>query len=197
MSAKLRSSADALRAFAAVWGVVALFWCNAAAGHDEPLTVELTTHVPPRCGFVAGSLVGQSGMPDLEKAARFNIRVKLDCNTPLAFGLIAARGQLTNLDASPDNSSFAFAKPYLVSVALETDLGTVHSDRCSSTDLVLGGSCPFTGAGPGEGLSSLRGIAINRDAVLTVEWPDQSAMGKRMAAGRYRDTLTMVVGPRA
>jgi len=196
MSAKQGLFAGTLRVLAAIGAVMTLMNGTAAA-HDGPLTVELTSDVPPRCGFVGGSLSGQSSTPDLEQPARFDIRVKLDCNTPFAFGIVADRGQLTNLDASPDGSSFAFAKPYRVSVALDTDKGTIRSDRCLSTDLVIGGSCSFAADAPGAGLSSRRGIAINRDAVLTVEWPDQSTMGNRLAAGRYRDTITMVVGPRA
>jgi hypothetical protein len=197
MSAKRRPSAGALRALATMCAISTLPLSSQVAAHDGALTVELTTEVPPRCGFVGGSLSGQGSTPDLDQSARFDIRIKLDCNTPFAFGVVADRGKLTNLDASPDGSSYAFAKPYRVSVALDTDRGTIRSDRCVSTDLVSGGQCSFAADAPGAGLSSRRGISINRDAVLTVEWADQSTAGNRLAAGRYRDTLTLVVGPRA
>lgn len=196
MSAK-RSLSGALRALATICALSTLSLSSPVAAHDGALTVELTTEVPPRCGFVAGSLSGQGKTPDLAEAARFDIRIKLDCNTPFAFGIVAERGKLTNLDATPDGSSYAFAKPYRVSVALDTDRGTIRSDRCISTDLTVGGACSFAADAPGAGLSSRRGISINRDAVLTVEWADQSTAGNRLAAGRYRDTLTLVVGPRA
>ncbi len=183
--------------FYATLSCVALVNPVAASADEGSLKVELVTQVPARCGFVAGSLIGQSATPDLERAARFDIRVKLNCNTPYSFGILAEQGKLTNRDAVPDRSGYAFAKPYRVSVALDTDRGGVKSDFCRSTELVSGGHCAFAADAPGAGLSSRRGISINRDAILTVEWADQATMPSRLAAGRYQDTLTMVIGPRA
>jgi hypothetical protein len=168
-----------------------------AAAQTGPVQVALEANIPPRCGFLPGTLVGQSRTPDLEAATRFDIQMMLDCNTPYAFGVVAQNGRLENLDAAPDGSGFAFAKFYQLSVALETDLGVIRSARCRSDTLVVGGSCAFAAEAPGSGLSSRHGISVNRAATLTVEWPDQSITGHRLAAGRYRDTLILVVGPRA
>lgn len=177
--------------------VAALTSVAPAAAQNGQVQIELAASIPARCGFVAGSVTGQSRTPDLEAAARFDIRINLDCNTPYAFGVVAQNGRFTNLDAAADGSGFAFEKPYLLSLALETDRGLVRSARCLSTTIVAGGACGFAAAAAGSGLSSQRGISINRHATLTVEWPDQDLAGQRLAPGRYRETLILVVGPRA
>ena len=171
---------------------------NVVCAQDGPITVEVIGEVSTRCGFASSEPVAQLPTRDLEQGARFDIRIGLDCNTPYAFGVVATHGLLTNQTAQPNASSgYAYSKPYSVSVALQTNRGTVRSDACMSGDLVPGGSCAFAAAAAGSGLSSGDGISIDQDAVLTVEWGDQSAMPNRLAAGDYQDTLTMVVGPRA
>jgi hypothetical protein len=45
-------------------------------------------------------------------------------------------------------------------------------------------------------LKSGRGISVGRDAIITIDWPAQSTLPRRLAAGRYKDTLILVVGPR-
>ncbi len=175
-----------------------IFTANVVSAQEGPITIEVIGEVPTRCGFASSEPIAQLPTLDLEQGARFDIRIRLDCNTPYAFGVVATHGLLTNQTAQRYTSSgYAYSKPYSVSVALQTSRGTVRSDACMSGDLVPGGRCAFAAAAAGSGLSSGDGISIDQDAVLTVEWGDQSAMPNRLAAGDYQDTLTMVVGPRA
>lgn len=189
---------QALRTCATALAGCVILTAGVAHAQDGPVTIEVVSEVPPRCGFAGGELAGQMPLRDLERSARFDIRIGLDCNTPYAFGVVATHGLLTNLTArSGGSGGYAYTKRYSVSVALHTDQGTVRSDACISSDLVLGGTCMFAAASVGSGFSSGEGISVDRDAVLTVEWVDQSTMANRLAAGQYQDTLTMVVGPRA
>lgn len=192
-----RTARSAASTLAPAFALATIGVPSSAAAQSSPVSIDISANIPPRCGFVPGTLSSQTGTPDLETPARFDIRLTLDCNTPYAFGVVAQAGQLANLDATADGSGFAFAKPYLLTVALDTDQGTIRSERCPSTTLVLGGECSFAASAPGSGLSSRRGVSINRDATLTIEWTDQSRFERRLAPGRYRDTLILVVGPRA
>lgn len=185
-------------AFAVAAGaVLSLSSGQAASAHTDAISIDISATVPARCGFVAAGPESVSSTQDLELAASLSVRLALDCNAPYALGVVAEHGTLVNRDAAPDGSGYAFEKDYRVSVALETDRGTVRSERCGSRDLVAGGSCSFAATQAGEGLGSGRGVSINRDAVLKIEWPAQSPAAPRLAAGRYRDTLILVVGARA
>lgn len=185
------------RAAAVAASVAACAFVQPALAQSQPLSIELAAQIPPRCGFASGGVSGAAGTPDLEAAGHLSIRVRLDCNTPYALGVVATNGALTNLDARPDGSGFAFAKPYSLQLALETDRGIIRSERCLSPQLRIGGDCSFMASAAGRGLGSGRGISVGRDAVLDIRWADQSTLPRRLAQGRYRDTLTLVIGPRA
>ena len=176
--------------------VLAVSIPSAVAAQSETVTVEVSAEIAPRCGF-ADAGPGETSAPgDLEQAARLSFGIKLDCNTPFSLGVVATNGALVNQDASPDDSGFAFAKTYYLSIGMETDRGITASERCVSTQIVAGGTCSFASTISGEGLSSGQGIAIDRDATFEVEWPDQRELTNRLAPGRYRDTLILVVGAR-
>lgn len=161
-----------------------------------PIEIELAAEIPPRCGF-EGDVRVPPGRADLEKAGHLVFRVKLDCNTPYAIGVVAEAGALTNLDALPDGSEYAFSKQYALALKLDTDQGERISGECYSPDLVAGGACPFASSAPGSGFGSGEGISVNRDATILIKWPDQRTLSNRLAAGRYRDTVTLVIGARA
>tara|TARA_R100000365_G_C2743492_1_gene72232 strand:+ start:1675 stop:2337 length:663 start_codon:yes stop_codon:yes gene_type:complete len=167
-----------------------------AFGQADAITIDVNADIAPRCGFIGASPLSATAPRDLESAAQLSFRLKLDCNTPFSFGVTAANGALLNQDALNDGSGFAFAKTYYLSVGIDTDRGVIASERCASSELVTGGTCSFASTVAGEGLSSRNGIAIDRDATLEVEWPDQRELTRRLAPGRYRDTLILVVGPR-
>src|SRR5690606_7725711 len=103
-------------------------------------------------------------------------------------------GRLTNRSASDDLSGYAFAKIYGLSLELDTDAGRVRGGRCLSSTLVEGGNCVL--AQPG-GLDSGDGVAIGREATLTVDWPSQTSLGRRLAAGDYSDTITITIAARS
>jgi len=169
----------------------------APSADNRVIAIDLRARVAPRCGVKDGSRGSIDANQDLEDAARLTLRIGLDCNTPYAFGVTASHGALVNLDVADDHSGYAFRKVYGLAVTLNTDAGAVHSTRCRSTDLVQGGRCAFAGNAVGEGLKSGRGISIDRDAVLTIDWPSQSTLPRRLAPGHYRDTLTITVGANA
>jgi spore coat protein U-like protein len=180
-----------------VLAAAAAFAAAPVQAQTESLEIDISAQIVARCGFAPGSNGAITAPQDLEEAASLATRIRLDCNTPYALGVTAVRGALVNLDAADDGSGFAFSKTYGVSIALDTDRGIIRSDRCSSADLISGGSCAFAGSAAGEGLESGSGISIGRDATITVDWQAQPALRRRLAPGRYRDTLILVVGPRA
>lgn len=168
-----------------------------ALAHGDSLQVDVRATIKERCGFAPGASASVDAPRDLEMAARLNVAVGLDCNTPYALGVTSQNGALVNIDARDDGTGFAFDKRYRVSLALQTDKGIVRSESCNSRELVAGGRCEFATSVSGEGLKSGRGISVGRNAIITVDWPAQSTLPHRLAAGRYKDTLILVVGPRA
>lgn len=181
---------------AAFLGILTTLSTATAHARTDSVDIDIAATIKARCGFHAGTPVSVDAPRDLEIAARLSVAVGLDCNTPYAIGVTSEHGALINTDASDDGSGYAFRKGYRVSVALETDRGTVRSEPCSSAALVVGGECPFASSVSGKGLGSGRGISVNRNAIITVDWPSQTALPRRLAAGRYQDTLILVVGPR-
>lgn len=182
---------------AALLGVVGLTIPQSVIAGAAPLTVDLAAEIPARCGFSNNGVRGAQNAPDLERKGQVALRIRLDCNTPYAIGVEARSGSLANLDAQPDGSGYAFSKPYSLTLKLDTDKGQRVSMPCISTQLIAGGNCPFAASTPGTGFSSGDGISVGRDLTLSVEWSDQRTSGNRLAPGRYRDTLIIVIGARA
>ena len=167
-----------------------------AQAHPDSVAIDVTAEIKERCGFTAKGPASVDAPRDLEDAASLSIKVGLDCNTPYAVGVTSENGALVNLDARDDGSGYAFSKSYRVALALETDRGIVRSERCRSGELSRDGNCDFAASRAGKGLKSGRGISVGRDAIITIDWPAQSTLPRRLAAGRYKDTLILVVGPR-
>jgi hypothetical protein len=171
---------------------------GSAAAQDGSVEIEVSAVIPERCGFAPSTPpLLRSAPTDLEAAQTFSVALPLDCNTPFAVGLVAERGALTNTTGTPDQSGYAFAKTYGVRVTLDTSVGSIQSARCLSSDVVAGGTCEFATSMPGRGLESGQGIATPGEVTLTIDWPDQSTLTQRLAAGDYSDTITVVVGARA
>ncbi|WP_395337160.1 hypothetical protein WBP06_21710 [Novosphingobium sp. BL-8H] len=168
-----------------------------AQAHTDSVAIDVTARIKERCGFAAAGPDAVAAPRDLETAANFSLAVGLDCNTPYALGVTSQSGALLNVDNADDGSGYAFSKRYRVSVALETDKGVVRSTRCTSDEMEEGGRCDFASMVPGRGLKSGAGISVGRNAVITIDWPSQAAAEPRLAAGHYKDTLILVVGPRA
>lgn len=181
---------------AALAGALTMLAMAPAQARTDSVDIDIAASIKARCGFSAGMPASVDAPRDLEMAARLSVAVGLDCNTPYAIGVTSEHGALINTDATDDGSGYAFKKRYRISVALETDQGTVRSEPCNSATLVAGGECPFASTVSGKGLGSGRGISVGRNAVITVDWPSQATLPRRLAAGRYKDTLILVVGPR-
>lgn len=167
---------------------------TAQAQSTEGVEIAVSATVAERCGFTPGAAAVLEATTDLEDAHRQDLVLRVDCNTPFSVTARAGAGRLVNRSAADDHSGYAFDKVYGVSLSVETDMGAMKSGRCLSTDLIEGGACIL--AQP-NGLGSGEGVAIGRDAVLTVDWPSQSRLGRRLAAGRYSDTVTLTIGARA
>ncbi len=183
---------------AAITLIAVVGGAGSAAAQDGSVEVEISAVIPERCGFAPSAVpLLRSAPADVEVAQTFSVALPLDCNTPFAVGLVAERGALTNTTSAPDQSGYAFSKTYGVRVTLDTSAGAVQSERCLSSDVVAGGTCDFATSIPGQGLESGQGIATPGAVTLTIDWPDQSALTQRLAAGDYSDTITVVVGARA
>lgn len=169
----------------------------AGAAHAQAtdgVEIAVSATVAERCGFAPSAASALNAAADLEDAHSQSLALRIDCNTPFMVTAKSEAGQLTNRSASDDLSGYAFAKVYGFSLELDTDAGKVRSERCLSTGLVEGGNCVL--AQPG-GLGSGDGVAIGRDATLTVDWPAQSTLGRRLAAGDYSDTITISIAARS
>lgn len=167
---------------------------TAYAQSTDGVEITMTATVPDRCGFTPGPALTLEASGDLEDAHAQSLALRIDCNAPFMVTAKSEDGRLTNRSASDDLSGYAFDKVYGLSLSLDTDVGQVRSGRCLSTALVEGGDCIL--ARPG-GLGSGDGVAIGRDATLTVDWPAQSGLGRRLAAGDYSDTVTISIAARA
>lgn len=196
MSPRARGTAGLLSS--AACALLILFTPDLALAQDASVEIEVSAVIPRRCGFARLAPPPlRSATPDLETAQTLNFSLPLDCNTPFAVGVTAENGALTNTTSRPDGSGFAFAKTYGVRMVLDTDHGNVRSARCLSSEIVAGGTCAFSSDQPGQGLESGDGIATPGAVTLMIDWPDQSTLNQRLAAGDYSDTITVVVGARA
>ncbi len=177
--------------------VVLLSGVGPAQAATDSVAIDVVARIKERCGFVSGAPAGITAPRDLESAANFSLAIGLDCNTPYALGVTSQRGALTNVDAADDGSGFSFSKRYRVSLALNTDRGIVRSAPCISDEMADGGRCAFATLMPGRGLRSGAGISVGRNAVISIDWAAHASAQPRLAAGHYKDTLILVVGPRA
>jgi len=167
---------------------------SARAQSTDGVEIAVTASVMERCGFSSDAAAVLNASADLEDAHSQSLVLRIDCNTPFAVTARSEEGRLTNRSASDDLSGYAFNKVYGLSLDVDTDTGLVRSGRCLSTGLVEGGDCIL--ARP-SGLVSGDGVSIGGDATLTVDWPAQSSLGRRLAAGDYSDTVTISIAARA
>lgn len=173
---------------------ICLFTGSVQAQSTDGVDIAVTATVAERCGFTSRLASALNVAADLEDANSQDLALRIDCNTPFTISARADSGRLVNRSASDDRSGYAFDKAYGLSVRVDTDAGQIQSGRCLSTELRDGGDCIL--AQP-SGLGSGDGVAIGRDAVVTVDWPSQTTLGRRLAAGQYSDTVTFTIGARA
>lgn len=178
---------------------------SSAAMADDSIRIDITATIVERCGISRDASAADASAPDMDKAQQLRFPFKIDCNTPFAIGVSSQNGalRLSESDSAARSAvdgrsadGFANEKAYDVALNVETDGAPMQSDACSSRTLTgKGGKCAFYGTESGSGLSSGKRTAINRQGALTVSWKAGDD-GVRRAAGSYRDTLTVVVGPR-
>lgn len=168
---------------------------------SDPLRIEITARIAERCGISPGE-GGTSAEGNLEASETLTLNFDIDCNTPFRIGVSSENGGLrlasaNERDDNVDAQGFSILKRYRVGLEVETDNGTLDGGTCRSDELTSReGDCEFYGDRPGRGLSSGRRTAIDRTGTLTVSWNAGDGDNRRRAAGRYQDTLTVVVGPR-
>lgn len=175
--------------------VAGALWAQTATAQSaDSVEVAVTAEVPVQCGF-AGSetVIGEAA--DLEQAHKELFRLELRCNAPYAVKARSLNGKLVHLGGAEDGSGYAFEKAYGVRLSLETDQGVVTGARCSSEALrEPDGGCELSAP---SGLSSGAGVSIGRDAIMTIDWPDQRELERRLAAGAYGDTIILEIGAEA
>ena len=170
--------------------------------HSEAvLKVDISAQVVGRCGIEAnGARTNDAARIDQPSVITFNFQ--LDCNTPFRIGLAAKNGGMRLDGAAPgenDAQGFAIVKPYDVALSFGTDqAGQVDAGSCAAAAISAAQpACAFYGAAPGAGFSPGELItAIQKDGTLAVSWKGEDGDTVRLAAGDYRDVITVVVGPR-
>lgn len=164
------------------------------------VSVEVLAQIKGRCG-ISGDTALLSQVPRIDQAVTLTFPFKIDCNAPFAIGASSLHGGLLKDDGDAAKSrGFAVLKQYQVSLSVETNDDVIRSQKCTSKQLSVDDrarGCEFFGIAPGQGLSSKQRIAIDRNGAVTVLWDSgDGENGRRLAAGHYRDTITVVVGVR-
>ncbi|HEY1750673.1 MAG TPA: hypothetical protein VGG29_05385 [Caulobacteraceae bacterium] len=166
---------------------------RAGANTSGAVTIDLSGRVRARCGFQTPP--PSSVDVDLSVAGSVSEAFVLDCNTPFRLRVASEHGTLALNDADGAPAQLGRSDPYQVEVKFKTDLGA-FDETCDAADLKGrhgGGGCAFYGDRCGEGLSSGDGVAIGQSGALNVSW---TAPATTLVAGRYADTLTIVVEAR-
>ena len=186
------------------WAIAAIpLSAHAASPHQQEsvLKIDITAQVVGRCGIEAvGSRTNDGARIDQPSTVTFNFQ--LDCNTPFRIGLAAQNGGLRLDGAAPRASEaqgFGILKPYDVALSFATDqAGQVNVGTCAAAGLnPAQPACLFYGTSPGAGFSPGEFVtAIQKAGSLAVTWKGEDGDAVRLAAGSYRDVITVVVGPR-
>ena len=168
---------------------------------SDTIRINVNASIAERCGVAAiGARTNEGGRIDLPTQVAFNFR--LDCNTPFKIGVAAQNGALRMTSAASDIrelDGFGISKQYKVGLSFMTDQdGLVDAGICDSEKLSAADpECVFYGAAPGSGFSPGRHTtAIGREGSLVVRWAGERREARRLAAGPYQETITVVVGPR-
>lgn len=162
---------------------------------DVVIEIDVAGTIPVRCGS-AQPQTFPVDPGDLNQAGSLEFPFDVDCNAPFVVGVASTNG--ARVGGQDDGSGFAFRKTYSVGLSVETDAGQLTTPDCLSSALAMEapvGDCAFRGVLPGEGLSSGEATAIRRSGRLTVDWT-AGGDGRRLASGRFQDTLTITLGAR-
>jgi hypothetical protein len=167
----------------------------------DSLKIDIEASIGERCGISAlGAKSKDAGRIDTANSVSFNF--KLDCNTPFRIGVAAQNGAMQLVSAyalATDLGDFATHKGYIAGLSFNTDQdGLVDAGECDSVKLSAAQpDCVFYSAQPGKGFSAgRRSTAIGTEGALTIRWSGSEGDTRRLVAGTYEETLTIVVGPR-
>ena len=197
-------------AFGAVLAVASLSDPTMARAETSPTTetvkLEVKATIPARCGFTDVPIV-PTGKRDVTRQTTIDMPFKVDCNQPFTIRMSSGNGALKYVGTG-DRFGFLDVKPYEVSLELGLSNAEKITRSCSSATLNpasaasagegMGVGCDFYGTARRSGLSSQAAIAASDAApsLLRVSWTDASST-RRLLAGAYQDTLTIVVEPRS
>ena len=172
-------------------GAAAAASTTTLVGDPQTLTVDVTGEVAGRCGFSTPP-ADQPVLGDLATAGSLTLNFAVDCNTPFRVRAVSANGGLKTSSATGDG--FTNLLDYSLRLQLGTDAGGLDA-TCNADALVsAAGGCPYYGAAAGEGLSSGQGVSLNSSGALKFDW---TTAPRRLVAGTYSDTVTIVVEARS
>jgi len=172
-------------------GAAAASSTTTIVGDPQTLTVDVTGQVAGHCGFSTPP-ADHPVLGDLSAAGSLTVSFAVNCNTPFRVRAASANGGLKTSSAAADG--FANLLDYSLELQLGTDAGGLDA-TCNADALVSGaGGCAFYGASAGEGLSSGQGVSLNATGALKFDW---TTAPRRLVAGAYSDTLTIVVEARS
>lgn len=163
-------------------------------GPPATLTISLIGTIGSQCGFSSAPPTNAM-LNDLTQANSLTLNFSLECNAGFAVGVSSQNGGLKNSGVTGVLANgFTDLLDYKVALQYQTDLGTV-SGHCDAASLAAASpTCNFYGTAPGQGLSSGDGVAAGTPGSMTLSWTPPP--NKKIAAGKYGDTITVTVGTR-
>lgn len=176
---------------------------QAKAPDTQQLKIDIVARIADRCGVTSNSARVNDEVP-IDQPQNVSFGFTLDCNTPFRIGVATRNGGLrllgtSNDGAVTDDHGFSIQKPYTVGLSFMTDQdGFVDAGECDSAHLTASvAKCAYFGSQPGDGFSPGRKTtAVRLDGKLAIRWTGEDGAHPRMAAGKYEDIITVVVGPR-
>ena len=160
-------------------------------GDPQTVTIDVTGKVAERCGFSTPP-ADQAALGDLTAPGSLNVPFTVDCNTPFRIRAMSSNGGLKTRAANA--TGFTNTLDYNLQLQVGTDAGALQA-TCEAGALAGGGGdCAFYGNCAGQGLSSGEGVALKAPGALKFNW---TAAPKRLVAGTYTDTVTIVVEARS
>ena len=150
---------------------------------DDTVTIDLRGRVRAACTVSMHS--ARVDLGDIMDSAARTIPIHFYCNAPFTYEMRSRYGGLRHVRISSASPHFRVVVPYVVVTRLPTSAGDIV-DTCASGDLAAEPvRCRMSDSGSG--------ISIDREASLTVTFPDDTRVP---LAGRYRDVISLAFSPR-
>ena len=193
----------------AVAGLTFVFSESAQAADavfGDRVRLQVSANIPSRCGISEAPVVPNI-IHDVTRRTSIEMPFKVDCNQPFVMSLTSKNGGF-RAEGGVNQFGFLGFTTYNVDLKLGLNDDSVVTRSCGSASLnpasaassgeFVGLGCDFYNTDRRSGLSSGNAIATAESAnsSLKISWSDASA-SRRMIAGSYQDTLTIVVEPRS